>query len=309
VLQKPWYDERAADAVRLVRAPAPRSQWRSRRRPKRRGLALLGSCLAYPLQDGPGIALLVFFPPWLWLLSLPVFDWIAIIDPLDKGNWALGLLVLPVFLPLLFSFLMTLGYVLLCLGQMLVTSALGEDDHPRWPAWHPAEISEGLSRWLWAGMFGLVLGGFPLAAYWVRCGPIDWFDRVVFAELVIVGAGYAQMALAAALLHDSLIAANPYTVLRAIVRVGWDYVQPCLVAGVCVMLAAGAFWAVLFGVPSFRLAAFCLWAFWVFTLYGAMVTLRMLGLTYHQHAGELLWFYDAPRWATSARVGRLYANS
>jgi hypothetical protein len=306
---KPWYDERAADAVRVVRAPDSRPAWRVRRRRRRQGLALLGSCLAYPLKDGPGVGLLVFFPPWLWLLSLPVFDWIAIIDPLDKGNWALGLLVLPIFLPLLFSFLMTLGYVLLCLGQMLVTSALGEDDHPRWPAWHPAEISEGLARWLWAGLFGLVLGGIPVVIYWVHCGPIDWFDRVVFVELVIVGAGYAEMALAAALLHDTLIAANPYTVLRAIAQIGWDYVQPCLVAGLCVILAAGAFWAVLFGVPSFRIAAFCLWAFWVLSLYGAMVTLRMLGLTYFQHARKLLWFYNPPRWATSAQVGQIYANS
>jgi hypothetical protein len=272
-------------------------------------LALLGSCLAYPLRDGPGVALLVFFPPWLWLLSLPIFDWIAIIDPLAKGNWALGLLVLPIFLPLILSFAMTLGYVLLCLGQVLVVSALGEDDHPRWPAWHPAEISEGLARWIWAVLFGLVLGGFPVVLYWVHCGPIDWFDRVVFAELVMVGAGYAQMALAAALLHDSLIAANPYTVLQAIVRVGWDYVQPCLVGGLSVMLAGGAFWAVLFGVSSFRVAALCLWGFWVFVFYTAMVTLRMLGLTYHDHAHELLWFYDPPKWATSARIGRIYTNS
>jgi hypothetical protein len=124
-----------------------------------------------------------------------------------------------------------------------------------------------------------------------------------------MGAGYAEMALAAALLHDSLIAANPYTVIQAIVRVGWDYVQPCLVAGISVLLAGGALWAVLFGVSSFRVAALCLWAFWVFGLYTAMVTLRMLGLTYHDHAHDLLWFYDPPKWATSARIGRIYQNS
>ena len=245
--RKSWYNASAADAVRAGSCAAGQD---------RGGVAgVAGSgwrCWArawlYPLRDGPGVALLVFFPPWLWLLSLPIFDWIAIIDPLAKGNWALGLLVLPIFLPLILSFAMTLGYVLLCLGQVLVVSALGEDDHPRWPAWHPAEISEGLARWIWAGLFGLVLGGFPVVLYWIHCGPIDWFDRVVFAELVMVGAGYAEMALAAALLHDSLIAANPYTVLQAIVRVGWDYVQPCLVAGISVLLAGGAFWAVLFGV-------------------------------------------------------------
>jgi hypothetical protein len=255
------------------------------------------------------VGLLVFFPPCLWLLSLPVFDVVALIDPFNKGNWALGLLVLPIFLPLLFSFAMTLGYVLLCLGQMLVASALGEDDHPRWPQWQPPEIAEGLMRWLWAGLSGLVVGGVPLVVYWVNCGPIDWFDRIVFAELVIVCAGYAQMALAAALLHETLIAANPYTVFQAIVRVGWDYVQPCLVAGALMMLAAAALWSILFSVTSFRVAAVALWGFWVFCLYAAMVALRMLGLTYFKHAHDLRWFAKCPRWATSVRIGQIYTNS
>ena len=307
--RKRWYDTTAVEAVRIVRTGrAGGMAYRGRGR-RRVGLALLGSCLAYPLTDGPGVGVLLFFPPCLWLLSLPVFDVIAIIDPFDKGNWALGLLVLPIFLPLLFSFAMTFGYVLLFLGQMLVSSAIGEDDHPRWPEWHPAEISEGLMRWLWAGLFGLALGGFPLVLYWVYCGKVDAFDRLIFAELVIAGAGYAQMALAAALLHDTLIAANPYTVVRAIVRVGWDYVQPCLVSGVFLMLAAGASWAVLFEVSSFRLAAFALWAAWVFGLYAAMVSLRMLGVTYHDHAHELLWFYERPKWWTPGRIGRIYTNS
>jgi hypothetical protein len=307
--RKVWYDASAADAVRLVR-PLPQAGFsRRRRRKPRTGLALLGSCLAYPLCDGPGVGLLVLFPPCLWLLSLPVFDVVALIDPFNKGNWALGLLVLPIFLPLLFSFTMTLGYVLLFLGQLLVASALGEDDHPRWPQWQPPEIAEGLARWLWAGLSGVVLGGFPLVVYWVNCGPIDWFDRAVFAELVIVCAGYAQMALAAALLHETLIAANPLTVLQAIVRVGWDYVQPCLVSGALVMLAAAAFWSLLFSVSSFWMAALALWGFWVFCLYAAMVALRMLGLTYHSHAHKLHWFADCPRWATSVRIGRIYTNS
>jgi hypothetical protein len=306
--RKSWFDASAGDAVRLVRASRERGPGRRRRR-RPVGLALLGSCLAYPLRDGPGVGLLVLFPPCLWLLSLPVFDVIALVDPFSKGNWALGLLVLPVFLPLLFSFAMTFGYVLLFLGQVLVASALGEEDHPRWPEWQPPEIAEGLARWLWAGFFGLLLGGFPVLLYWVHCGPIDWFDRIVFAELVIVGTGYGQMALAAALLHDTLLAANPYTVLRAIARIGWDYVQPCMVSGVALMLAAAACWAVLFTVSSFRLAAFAFWGLWVFGLYAAMVALRMLGLTYHDHAPELLWFYDRPGWATSMRIGRIYVNS
>jgi hypothetical protein len=35
----------------------------------------------------------------------------------------------------------------------------------------------------------------------------------------------------------------------------------------------------------------------------------MLGLTYHAHSVELLWFRRRPRWATSRFHGQIYANS
>lgn len=73
---------------------------------------------------------LVLFPPALWVLSLPIFDFIAFLQPLTKSDWALGLAILPIFLPLMFRFAMTLGYVLLFLGYVLVASAMGENDHP-----------------------------------------------------------------------------------------------------------------------------------------------------------------------------------
>src|SRR5262249_53013012 len=149
-----------------------------------------------------------------------------------KGDWALGLLVVPVLVPMVFSFVMTFGYALLFLGHMLVASALGENDHPRWPEWHPSDIAEGAGRWFWAGLFGAVLGGIPLVIYWMHCGDIDWLDWVVFLDLIVLAVAYAQMGLAAALLHDSILAANPVTVIQAIFRIGWAYLRPCLVAAV-----------------------------------------------------------------------------
>jgi len=255
------------------------------------------------------VALLVFMPPCLLLLSLPVFDWIALVDPFRRANWALGLLALPIFLPLMFSFAMTFGYSLLVLGQMLVSSALGEADQPHWPEWNPDSISEGLGRWLWAAIVGLGIGGFPIVAYWIYCGNIDWFDRMVFAELAILGAGYAQMALAAALLHDNVLAANPVTVFAAILRIGWDYVQPAIVAGLAVIVAAVVLWSVLFSIPSLKLAALGLWGFWVLMLYEAMVVFRMLGLTYYAHSIDLVWFRKRPKWTRSSRSGQIYSNS
>jgi hypothetical protein len=265
--------------------------------------------LAYPWIDGPGVGLMLFLPPVLLFLTLPIFDMIAILEPLSRGDWALGLLALPIFLPLVLTFSLVFGYSLLVFGQMFVASALGEPDHPSWPEWDPQEISEGLGRWIWAAVFGVVLGGFPTVAYWIYCGDIDWFDRTIFAELVMLGAGYTLMALAASLLHDNLLAANPFTVLSAIGQVGWDYVLPSLVGGMAVLVAAGALWSVLFLIPSLKLAVLGLWGFWVLVLYESMVVLRMVGLTYHAHAEELVWFQVRPKWGTPARFGRLYSNS
>jgi hypothetical protein len=263
----------------------------------------------YPLVDGPGVGLLVFLPPVLLFQSLPVFDVISIIDPFHRGNWAIGLLVLPIFLPLMFSFAMVLGYALVCFGQMFVASALGEPDHPRWPEWDPHEISVGIGRWLWAGVFGLAVGGFPVVVYWLYCGDVDWFDRVILFDLIVIGTGYALMALAASLLHDSLAAANPFTVVSAVARVGWDYVRPSLTGGVSLLISSGLIWCVLFRISSWKLAFVCLWGFWLLTLYLAMVVLRMVGLTYHAHAQDLGWFQGRPRWGTPGKFGRIYTNS
>ena len=117
------------------------------------------------------------------------------------------------------------------------------------------------------------------------------------------------MALAAALLHDTIIAANPFTVLIAILCVGWAYVIPCLVASVALVLGGLGVYGLLFRMPRMWMEAVALWAFWVFVLYEGMVVMRMLGLTYHAHAVELVWFRRRPRWATSRLHGRIYSNS
>jgi hypothetical protein len=252
--------------------------------------------------------LLVFFPPILWTLSLPIFDIIAYLDHL-KADWRLGLMVMPVMVPVGFSFSMTFGYALLFLGHVLVSSAMGEIDHPRWPEWHPVDISEGIIRWVWAALLGFAIGGAPIVFYWMHCGEVDWVDWVVIAGLSMVGAGYAQMALAAALLHENVVAANPITVFGAIGRLGWSYLRPCLLATVALAATVLGVWGLLYKMPRMWMEALALWAYWVIVLYLAMATLRMMGLTYHAHAHDLTWFRRRPQWASSSRDGQIYANS
>jgi hypothetical protein len=306
---KRWYDSQAAGAVRVIsrtdrNEPLNALRWRHPR-----VVPTLGECLIYPLKDGPGLGLLVFFPPILWLLSLPIFDLIAVLQPLTKSDWALGLMVVPVMVPVAFSFSMTFGYALLFLGHVLVSSALGEIDHPGWPEWHPADISEGICRWVWAGIFGLVIGGGPIALYWFHRSDAAWLNWVVIAVLTMLGAGYAQMALAAALLHENFLAANPVTVCAGIGRIGWTYIRPCLMASIVLAFVVLGDWGLLYRMPSMWMEAVALWAYWVLVLYLAMAALRMMGLTYHANAPDLSWFRRRPRWATSRHDGTIYANS
>jgi hypothetical protein len=145
--------------------------------------------------------------------------------------------------------------------------------------------------------------------YWLHCGDIDWVDWIVFLDLIMLAVGYAQMGLAAALLHENIMAANPVTVFLAIFRTGWDYLRPCLVATIALVLAGLAGWSLLYHMPTMWIEGLAIWGFWVFLFYEAMVVVRMMGLTYHAHALDLHWFRRRPRWASSRRGGQLYANS
>jgi hypothetical protein len=106
-----------------------------------------------------------------------------------------------------------------------------------------------------------------VALYWGYSREINWLHGVVFVDLIVVGTAFGQMALAAALLHDTIIAANPFTVLIAILRVGWAYVIPCLVASVALVLGGLGVYGLLFRMPRMWMEAVALWAFWVFVLY------------------------------------------
>ena len=251
--------------------------------------------LLYPIADGPGVALLLFMPPLLALMTVPVIDIFTEITSRNALN-PVHLLLVPVALPMIASFALVIGYIGLFLGRVLAASAFGEDDHPRWPDWDSHEIAEGLGRWIWAGLMGFVVGGFPAMVFWINCGDVDTVDKFIFGDLAAVGIAYALMALAASLLHENILSANPVAVVLAIRRVGWDYVSPCLISGLGIVSAVLAWRFVLFQSPNIVVAVLGLWGCWVWALYQAMVIFRALGLTYHKHTAALGWFRRPPRW-------------
>src|SRR5947209_6885818 len=81
---------------------------------RRRKDVTLRSCFAYPVVDGPGVALLVVLPPFLAVMALPVLDMMVHIKPGNALN-PVTLLILPFTLPLVASVSLTIGYILLFL--------------------------------------------------------------------------------------------------------------------------------------------------------------------------------------------------
>lgn len=247
----------------------------------------------YPFWGETGLALLAFMPPAFWITSLPL---ISVAATLVSENASTATRLRVAFLvPMGGGLVFVIGFTLLYLGRVLVASSLGEVHHPRWPDWDLDEMLRGAGRWFWGLAIGVVIGGFPALVYWLSCGDIDPIDAIVFAELLGAGALYAQMAILVSILHDDPLGANPVTVLLAIRRIGWGYARPCLVSGFALVLIAGAFLG-LFAIDQPVLGALALWAFWVLSLYLAMVMLRVLGLCYHRRARALGWFIERPRW-------------
>ena len=251
--------------------------------------------LLYPITDGPGVALLVFLPPLLTLMTIPVIDIFTEISSKNALN-PIHLLLLPIAFPLVLSFAILAGYIGLFFGRILAASAYGEDEHPRWPDWDIHEVAEGLGRWIWAAVMGVLIGGFPAMAYWINCGDVDTIDQVIFFDLAGIGTAYALMALAASLLHENILSANPLAVVVAIKRVGWDYAGPCILSGLGIVSAVLAWRYVIFRAPNLMIGLLGMWICWIWALYQAMVIFRVLGLTYHKHTDSLGWFRRPPRW-------------
>ena len=255
---------------------------------------LLRESLRYPFWGATGVALLVIFPPILWLVSI-----IAMVlgGAVAMGSGLVKLIALISMIPIGLGLLFVVGFLLLYFGKVLATSAIGEMHHPKWPDWEISALTFGFGRWSIAIFLGGVIGGIPAIAYWIYCGDIGFFDAIILAELIALGAIYALMALLASILHEDAWGANPLTVFRAIRLVGWGYAEPCIVTGIAVVLA-GTLLALAIELESPFLSAGFFYVFWVFALYEAMVVLRVLGLFYRKHAKALGWFRGRTGWSS-----------
>lgn len=255
-----------------------------------RGASWLADSVTYPLRNASGIGVLIFLPPLLWLTTALA---LLVKSVLLSGVvfMVIGVVLLA---PLILLAGVTAGYACSFLGEVLISSAAGAAEQPRAPEWDVFALGGVLVRWSASLAVAGVVGGGPAVAYWIRCGAIDTFDRIVLVDLLLPGLAYAQMGLVAALMRGTPLAANPLTVGRAIARVGWGYVGPCvLTAGVVVVLVGGLDRVLRLASPVVQAVA-C-WLFWVVALYALMVVFRYLGLFCHRHAARLCWFPRRPK--------------
>lgn len=242
--------------------------------------------LGYPVWDAGGIALLAFMAPvlaFLTTLERHVAPLIFFENFLAGAAMALGL-------GTALLLLLALGLTCQHLGGFLAASAQGEPHHPNWPAFEAFEVLRALGRWLVAAAGGLVLGGGLgiLDALGLDEAPGFW-ARLGAGALLSLGTLYGLMALLAITLFEDVRAANPPTVLRAAVLAGPGYLAACLLASVGLSVGAvAASYLVAVDNPLAQLAGF--WLLWAAALYGALVVLRVLGLSYHRRAAAIGWF-------------------
>jgi len=193
--------------------------------------------------------------------------------------------------------ILILGYFSFFLLQIFRLATVDEDDMPISMDFDTGQIVFDL--WTWAG--AIWWSGFPLAAYWflmsqlIHRGYFDTLEWVpsTIAPGLIVGLVLLPMALISATLHTTVLAANPWTVIRAIFRVPLQYLATLSVFGFLCLTAA----MVGFTLPPIP-AAFPFVsqiATWCLLFYALTASAYGFGNFYYRNRQKIGWFGELPR--------------
>jgi hypothetical protein len=172
------------------------------------------------------------------------------------------------------------GYLVAYYSRVVSSSADGDRELPDWPEFHNMtdDIIAPFGR---AAVVIGVSAGPALAA--LAYGRPDF--AVIFG---CVGLLYGPMAWMAVSLHESILAANPVTVVGSITRVPLQYV-----------VASVVFMVVTFGTMLLQeaLAATVVGTIgsYIVGLYGMLVAMRVLGLLYYHNEETFDWFGESER--------------
>lgn len=279
---------RMPDAPPVEGAPAAKGRSKSggKRRPSR-GESLLASH-GYPFRDANGVAYSTILPVAWFLVALGPFLLAASILADDQ----LSGLSRVAFIPSLLGIPPALAYTLTYLNRAFATTFQGEDAPPKWPELDVGEMIRAGIVWLAAIASGAAVGGLPAWLFWSHTADPGNLDRAAVGLLVVLGAVYAQGALAAGLLFDDVLAMNPVTVLKAMWAMGLGSLRTLAYASFALAAVAGLLALVLRPMPP--LASLAAWlAFWAFAVHEALVATRIWGVECRRRARGLGWFRGA----------------
>ena len=182
-------------------------------------------------------------------------------------------------------------YIWAYISSVAYETGAGEEDVPQWPdigdAWN--DVIRPYGR-----LIGTQLLSFLPFILLVWLGPRHGPPGAVFIPgavvLFLAGLFYLPMAYLCTCMQETLRAASPHIVVRALRVTFWDYLK---VYGLCVVLClmlAGV-WVVGIAISPFVLFL-SIFPVCGISTYLLMVVMRLLGLLYRRNADRLAWFLE-----------------
>ena len=260
----------------------------------------------YPMRGAESLAVIasIGILAWIFAVLIPEYCLQAMKDTTAMGASLLGtLFVLIAGLPVLFLGPLVLIYWLQYLGRVLVSSAIGESVPPRMPDRNFDGFFSGMSPWFVWAILGLSVGVAPASCWVFTAERTEASLAWPVIILAAVGLPHILAALMLSFLHDDALAAAPWGVMFALIRLGPGFLflsgviasAFAAVAGSLVLVLwtrAHLFW------PYLLIAL----AWWIVFLWVQMAAMRLLGVFYYHRKDLLGWNRAHPRWGVAWRL-------
>ena len=260
----------------------------------------------YPLRGAEGLGMIAITAAVFWLFTILVPEYCLTLmgDADSMGASVLGYLIALVsILPFVLLSPLVVLYWLQYLGRTLVSSAMGETVPPRTPDRNFDGFFHGISPWLIWLALGVGVGMLPFFFYAFSPSSRSELNPPAAIGLLLLGLPYILLALMLAFLHDHALAATPWNVVIALIRLGGSYILLCLFVAAALALAAGAFAVALHLRPNhFGIYILLSLVCWASLQWTSIVVMRILGTYYYHNKGSLRWHHECPRWGVTWRL-------
>ena len=266
----------------------------------------LFASIPHPLRGAESIGMVVATSVILWIFTIlvPEYCLTLMADTNSMGVPILGHFIAVItILPYVILFPLVILYWLQYLGRVIVVSAVGETHPPRTPDRNFAGFFHGISPWIIWLVLGVAVGALPLGYYGSSLSTWSDADIPVVITLMLLGLPYVLMALMLTFLHDSPVAAAPWSVVGSIFRLGASFGSlTVFVAAVLAIAGATVGVAFLLRARVFWLYIFTALGCWIIVQWTSIVVMRVLGNCYYQHRNTLRWHRESPRWGVAWRL-------